>query len=116
MKGLEDKIQTVCVKWFDYQYKHLKPLLYMNYNNPRNKIQGAKLKKMGMRKGIPDLFLALPRGLYSGLYIEIKTPKGVLSKSQKEYSVTLQNAGFHWVMCRSFDEFKKEIEKYLEVD
>ena len=88
----------------------------MNYNNPRNKIQGAKLKRMGMRKGIPDLFLAYPRVCYGGLYIEMKTPKGRLSKEQKEYSNILRNIGYKWVLCRSFDEFKKEIEKYLEVD
>jgi hypothetical protein len=113
MKNLEDKIQTVCVKWFDFQYKKLKPLLYCNYNNPRNAIQGAKLKKMGMRKGIPDLFLALPRGLCSGLYIEMKTSTGRLSKEQKEYAETLKSVGFHWELVRSFDEFKSVIEKYL---
>jgi hypothetical protein len=114
MKGEEDKIQISCVKWFDLQYKRFSPLLYCNYNNPRNAIQGAKLKKMGMRKGIPDLFLAIPTLIYNGLYIEMKTAKGVLSKEQKEYSVILKEAGYHWAICRSTEEFIKEVRMYLD--
>ena len=38
----------------------------------RSPQQGAKLKRMGMQKGFPDLVVPLPRGNYHGLYIEMK--------------------------------------------
>jgi len=36
--------------------------------------KGATLKAMGLRAGAPDLFLAMMRGGYGGLYLEIKGP------------------------------------------
>jgi|GEM_PF-5137145 len=51
----------------------------------RNKAEAAKLKAMGVRKGIPDLFLPIPRQGYHGLYIETKKIKnGKVSPDQQK--------------------------------
>lgn len=54
-----------------------------NLNNPRNAIDGAKLKRMGLSAGRPDIEIIGPGG--SVAVIEIKTPKGRLSPAQKAY-------------------------------
>ncbi len=37
--------------------------------------QGYKLKMMGVRRGVSDYFVPLPRGKYHGLWIELKKDK-----------------------------------------
>ena len=56
--------------------------------------KGATLKAMGLRAGVPDLFLAIARGGYHGLYVEVKGPKGRLSKVQRDYHVKLIEKGY----------------------
>lgn len=48
----------------------------------RNAITGALLKAMGVRRGILDLWLPVPRGDRCGLVLELKAPGGRLSKDQ----------------------------------
>lgn len=38
----------------------------------RSARNGAALKRMGLRKGFPDLFFPYARGGYHGLFIELK--------------------------------------------
>ena len=66
-----------------------------------------------MRKGVPDLFLALPINDRPGLYIEMKNEKGVLQPEQKKYRDRLKKVGYSWEICRSLEGFKKIITKYL---
>ena len=49
----------------------------------RNMLVAKKLKAEGVKKGVPDLCLPLPRGGYHGLYIEMKRQKnGRISPEQ----------------------------------
>jgi hypothetical protein len=50
---------------------------------------------------------------YHGLFIEIKTEKGRATKSQKEWIKALNERGYKAVICKGFEECKKEIDKYL---
>jgi hypothetical protein len=112
---LEDKIQHDCVMWFDDKFPQYRGLLYHNYNNPPNKVRGAVLKGMGLRKGVPDLFFALPINGKPGFYIEMKKPKGTLEPEQRKYRDRLKKVGYSWELCRSLEEFKKIITKYLDL-
>jgi len=110
----EDKIQHKCIMFFDAQYPQYRGLLYHNYNNPPNKVKGGILKGLGLKKGIPDLFFALPINGKHGLYIEMKTATGKLEKEQIKYQKLLAGVGYNWELCRSLDEFITVIETYLK--
>jgi hypothetical protein len=86
----------------------------IRYPKRRNIITGARLKKEGVRRGIPDLFLAVPKNGYSGLFIEMKTPSGKLSAEQDARIGELMMKCYECVVCRSFDAAKWEIETYLK--
>lgn len=50
----------------------------------------------------------------SVLLIEMKTIKGRQSESQKKWQKTVCfNEEYKYVVCRSFDDFKREVDEYL---
>ena len=84
------------------KYPKLVGLLYMIHNTPRNKIDGKRLKAMGMVRGVADLAF-----MYKGksYYLELKIATGRQSKEQKEWEQLITSHGFQYVIIRSVDEF-----------
>ncbi len=112
----EDDLQKLCVGWFDLQYPKLKLNLYHTPNGgQRNPREGAKFKAMGVRAGVADLTLAVARGAWHGMYIELKTPKGVQGQTQKVFQQAVEEQGYRYEVCRSFEEFKGYVTNYLEL-
>lgn len=110
----EDRMQISCVEWFSYAYPKLAKLLHHSPNGGKRTAFEAKIfKAMGTRAGFPDLILLFPSGKYHALLIEMKTATGRQSKSQKEYQKLVEYAGYKYVICRSFDEFRKVINDYF---
>ena len=112
MRHTEDYLQMQCIKWFDLQYPKI-----LRHHSPnggkRNAREGKRFKNMGTLAGFPDLFIIHGNNLYHGLFIEMKADKGKQQTTQKSFQVKVENIGYKYIVCRSFDEFKREIEKYL---
>ena len=114
MRDIEHQTQCACVRWFRYQYPNLAMLLYAIPNGgARDRVTGAKLKAEGVVAGVADLFLSIPNLQYHGLYIEMKTAKGVQSQSQKIFQQRVEAMGYRYAVVRSFDQFLAEIREYL---
>ena len=111
----ETILQQHCVKWFRLQYPKAAGLLFSIPNEgKRSKANSWRMKAEGMRAGVSDLFLAIPRSVYNGLWIEMKTQKGVLSAEQKEFQADMQAQGYATTVCRSIEEFMNAIRIYLK--
>jgi len=112
----ESDIQQAVIEWAEVcKYKDiLKHLHHSPNGGARSESEGARFKREGVKAGYPDLVLNVSRQGYNGLFIEMKTPKGRLSKKQKEWRDFLINEGNSWHLCRSFDEARKVIEWYLD--
>ena len=74
---------------------------------------GAKLKAEGALAGVADLILLIPKNGYASLCIEMKTPDGIQRDSQKLWQKEVEAVGNKYVICRSLDDFIREIEEYL---
>ena len=62
-----------------------------------------------------DLILLVPNANYHALLIEMKTPKGRQSDSQRAWQRAVAgNDDYLYVVCRSLDEFIREVETYLK--
>jgi hypothetical protein len=89
------------------------PIVHIPNESKRSVAYGAMLKRMGMRKGFPDLFVTLPRLGYHGLFIEMKTDKGKLSNDQRIWLTLLKNEGYLCRVCRSVEVALEIINKYV---
>lgn len=78
--------------------------------------EAQRLKKMGVREGVPDWILPAARGSYRGLAIEFKSADGVVRPAQKKYCDKLERQG--WMVlraCRSLDLAQKTVTDYFQL-
>ena len=76
-------------------------------NTPRNKIDCARLKAMGMVAGVSDMIYIGSNGV---VFIEFKTDKGRQTPEQKAFEEQCERLGYEYHVVRSFDTFKTLIE------
>ena len=109
-------MQTAIVEWCAWN-KHKYPELRLLYATPnqgvRSQSERASRQREGMKAGVPDLCLPVPRGQFGSLYIELKTRKGKTSLPQKEYLKLLTKFGNLAVVCFSSSDAIKIITQYL---
>ena len=114
---LERDEQELLFEWLEWRSIST-PELTLAYHIPnegrRSRRAGGELVKQGMKKGMPDICLPIPRGGYGALYIELKRRHGGrLSEDQRKCLAALNEAGNLAVVCKGFDEAKDVIERYL---
>ena len=98
------------------RYKIPSELLFAIPNGGKRNIVTAKLlKDEGVKAGVPDVFLAVPRKEFNGLFIEMKRQDGGrVSKEQKDWMDRLQAQGFEAVVCRGWEGAAEALLRYLE--
>lgn len=74
---------------------------------------GKKLKRMGMKAGWPDIFIAYPVAPYHGLFIELKDGKNRLTSSQSEMMRVLRLRGYNCCVCYGAQEAMDIVKIYL---
>lgn len=111
----EHEIQSAFIQWLA---KHPDPRTGMIFAIPnggkRSPKVGADLRREGVRPGVPDLFLPVPANGYHGLFIELKTEKGALSKEQEMWKRSLSEQGYKSEVCKGLLEAQKTINNYLQ--
>lgn len=91
-------------------------LMFAIPNGGHRHISVAKrLKKEGVKSGIPDIFLPCYRGTYIGLWIEMKSKNGMVSENQKTWISRLTQEGYKVKVCYGFDDAKEAILEYLSL-
>lgn len=77
--------------------------------------QAVKAKRAGcLVSGYPDIFLPVKRGVYGGLFIELKRVKGGrIEPEQLDWRAFLVSQGYEHFICRGADEAWKVILEYL---
>lgn len=96
------------------EYLEWKGICYVHTPNEgkRNPVTGNILKRMGMKKGFPDLFIYEPVGCYHGLAIEMKSKKGRPTDEQKKWIARLNERGYAAYIAYGADEAIRIIESY----
>ncbi len=114
----EHTIQCEVILWWHYNHAKYRLPEFALYAVPsgghRSPVTGAMLKAEGVRPGIPDLFLAVPRGSLHGMAIEMKRPGGAASDAQLEVLNYLESVGYATHICDSLDKAIEVVTTYLE--
>ena len=103
------------VKLNEHKYPELSLLYHIPNGGSRNKIEAANLKRQGVKAGVPDICLPVSRGVYHGLYIELKHGKNKLSDLQREWLGWLNEQGYMAVCIHGWDNAVDFIETYLKM-
>lgn len=103
------------MRWFRLTHRHLYYNLFAVPNGAfRNKTTAVRLKAEGVLAGVSDLMLLVRNAHYGALLIEMKTAKGVQSENQKTWQRHItQDGAYKYVICRSLDDFAREVGNYL---
>lgn len=116
----ESNLQQALITWAKTQSKKYPELLWCHAipnGSKRDSREAMRLKSEGVKAGILDLHLPVPRGGYHGLMLELKIPGGKCkapSLEQAEYISFLKNQGYATIVSNSFDELKTFLIDYLE--
>lgn len=70
----------------------------------RSKREAGRLKAEGVTPGVSDIFVALPAGVFHGLYIEMKSLTGSPSREQRAWLSDSVELGYAGTVCRGADE------------
>lgn len=115
----EEQEQAYVIQWREImmnQYPELRRLIHIPNGGLRSKTEAVRLKRVGVKAGVSDLFFASPHGGYHGLWIEMKRKHdGKLSASQKEWLEDMRAAGYMAERADGAEEAIEIIERYLGV-
>ena len=108
---------TWLFQWIGYA-SAVHPELWLAFHIPNEGLRdprtGHNLKIQGMRPGVPDIMLPVARGIYHGLFIELKRKKyGRVSEEQAIWIDRLNRVGYRAVVCAGWEAAKGEILRYL---
>ncbi len=101
--------------WQSRKYPELELMYHIPNGGGRSKAEAGRFKAMGVKAGVPDIFLSCARGGYHGMYIELKRVRGGrVEPAQRRWLELLAEQGYYCVVCRGMEAAVAEIVRYLE--
>ena len=97
------------------KYPELNLLFHIPNGGLRSKTEAKRFKGAGVKAGVPDVFLPVASNMYHGLFIEMKSSNGRVSKEQEYWLNELSKEGYQTAVCRSWVDAAKEIIRYLDL-
>lgn len=116
IKHEEADIQTEFFKQVPVFFPKLpeKLLFAVPNGGSRNKIEAANMKRQGVKPGVSDVILLVPKKGFASLLLEFKTDKGKQSDEQKEFQRQAEHCGSKYVVVRSAQRAIKVMQEYLQ--
>lgn len=108
----EDSIQDVVMQFIATSPLLRNVVIHIPNEGARTIQYGRRLKEMGMRAGVSDLFIALARRGYHGAWLELKSQDGLISAKQQQFLDDMAAQGYYTCVCFSIDETIEKIKWY----
>lgn len=114
-KEKESLIQSSFFNWLALVRKEYRPYCFAIPNGgTRHILEAMNLKKQGVTAGVPDVFCALSKKGFHGLFIEFKCGKNKLTPLQQEMINRLASAGYRCVVCYNVDSAIESFNEYIQ--
>lgn len=89
-------------------------VIHIPNEGKRSAWYGAKLRAVGLKSGVPDLFIPAARKGFHGLFIEMKRDgKAKPTRAQLEWNMKLNSAGYRAVICYGAAEAIRVLQEYF---
>lgn len=99
---------------FEARLPELRLLFHVPNGGKRDKVVAARMKREGVKRGVPDICLPVARGEYHGLFIELKNGNmGRVSAAQRDWIHELDAQGYATAIARDWVEAARLILVYL---
>ena len=102
------------------QWCRTRPDLQFLFHIPNESVGGqgwiVRNRQLGVKKGVPDLFLPVPMNGYHGLFIEMKTRSGRVSPEQEKWITALNQFGYRAVVCYGWEAARDTLIEYMQND
>lgn len=109
----EQELQIAVMDWARLHPICKEYLFHIPNGGYRNVLEAKKFKRMGVKKGVSDLFLAYPTQMSHGLWIELKKPGAKRTQSQIDWMMLMNNVGYRAIVAYEVDEAIYFIKDYL---
>jgi VRR-NUC domain. len=109
------RLFEVC-KLHEKKYPGLELIHAIPNGGERHAAVAAKLKAEGVKAGVPDIFLPVPKGNAHGLYIELKAIGGSVTDKQRAMMAGLSRQGYACLVCYGWENAWREIEAYMKTE
>lgn len=107
-KASEDYLQMAVAEYLDMALAPGFRWFHPPNGGSRNVIEAVKLKRMGVKRGVPDIWIIGPCRFHDYVpmvfVIELKIGRNKPTGEQKEWAEFIVNLGGLSAMCRSLDE------------
>lgn len=113
----ESAEQIALFRWADFmqnKYPGLDMMFHIPNGGKRSKTEAARFKHEGVKAGVPDIFLPVPKQNFHGMFIEMKVGKNKTTENQKEWIKKLKQNNYYVVVCYDWETASKEIENYMK--
>lgn len=114
----EAQEQMAVIDWWRFACKKYGvpevALLHIANEGSGSVVRGRMQKRQGVRAGVADLFLSVPRGSFSGLWIEMKKQGGRVRPEQREFLSQMQQLGYDCAVCHGADAAREKIHAYMK--
>lgn len=111
----ETVLQIQIMDYIRFQFPDIEPYCFHFANERKCSIQqGVILKRMGVKPGVSDIFIAVSRGKHKGLWIELKAGKNRITEHQKNFMSLMKEQEYLTVCINGFEDAIAFIKDYLE--
>ena len=120
IKSSEGEEQQKLFRWASIasnllHYEGLELMFHVPNEGKRTRYSGGKMKAEGLKKGVADVCLPVPRGSYHGLFFEMKYDKNKLTEEQERFLKGVKAQGYATWVCYSAEEAIKLITNYYKL-
>jgi hypothetical protein len=113
----EHELQAAFFEWWEFYAPSRGIAVELCFAVPngghRHPAVAGKLKAEGVRAGVCDVFLLVPRGGFHALILEFKRQKGRPSEAQERFLFEVRGQGYNALIVRSTDEAIRVVTAYL---
>lgn len=116
-ESIEQQHLFAWAAFMEGRYPEIALMYHIPNEGKRSKATGGRLRAEGLKKGVPDICLPVPREQYHGLYIEMKRTKhSTITDDQKWWLAALRSQGYLTMQCKGMEQAKNAIELYLALE